>query len=176
MIPVLETTRLRLRPPSNDDLEAIYLLGSNPNVMRYISNGKTLNRIEAQSDLKNRISASQHHFGYWITELKNTREIIGWSALKPLNDTEEIEVGYRLKEEYWGKGYATEASRRLLQYGFRELNLPRIVSVALEENRASTRVMEKIGLQYERRDTFYGLECVLYAMNNANYFRTIAIK
>lgn len=175
MIPVLETTRLRLRPPHNDDLEAIYLLGANPKVMRYISNGKTLNRIEAQSDLKKRISASQLHLGYWITELKNTGEVIGWSALKQLDDTEEIEVGYRLMEEHWGKGYATEASRRLLQYGFRELNLPRIVSVALEENCASTRVMEKVGLQYEKKDTFYGIKCVLYALDKTDYFRNMAL-
>lgn len=173
MIPVLETPRLRLRPPRREDLEAIYLLGANPNVMRFISNGKTMSRMEARADLEKRIAASQHHFGYWITELKNTREVIGWTALKTLDNTREIEVGYRLLEEHWGKGYATEASRRLLQYGFQELKLPRIVAVALEENLASRRVMEKAGLQYQGKDIFYGFDCVIYALDRNHYFQNI---
>lgn len=173
MIPVLETARLRLRPPHSDDLDAIYRLGANPKVMRYITQGATLSRMETMADLEKRIAASQFDLGYWITELRHTGKIIGWSALKPLDNTPEIEIGYRLLEEYWNRGYATEASRCLLYYGFQQLQLPRIVAIALEENRASTRVMEKIGLRYETRGTFYGVECVVYALNRKSYLSNV---
>ena len=76
---------------------------------------------------------------------------------------------YRLLEAYWGKGYATEAGRRLVQYGFEQLYLPRIVAVALEANRASTRVLEKIGLQYDRKGVFYGFDCVVYTLERERY-------
>lgn len=154
------------------DLDAIYRLGKNPRVMQYITNGVTQSRMEAVADLKKRISASKNNLGYWVTELKETGEIIGWSALKPLDNTVDIEIGYRFLEEYWGKGYATEASRRLLHYGFHELRLPRIVAVALEDNQASTRVMEKIGLQYDRKDIYYNVECVVYKLERHAYLQS----
>lgn len=174
MIPVLETPRLRLRPPAANDLEPIYQLGKSSKVMRYITNGRTLDRTAAKADLEKRISASKSVLGYWITELKETGEVIGWTALKPLDNTSEIEIGYRYLEAYWGKGYATEASRRLLHYGFQELKLDKIVSIALKINRASTRVMEKIGLSYQKKARFYGHKCVYYTLLRADYLSKIA--
>ena len=169
MIPTFETARLRLRAPRPSDLDAIFRLGNNPNVMRYITNGVTQSRQEAKADLEKRIRSSQGKMGYWIVELKSTREIIGWAALKQLDNTEEIEIGYRLLEEFWGRGYATESTRRLLAYGFLELKLERIVSIAMETNRASTRVMEKTGLKFEKRGIFYETKCVYYAIDRKTY-------
>src|SRR5687768_8011989 len=86
--------------------------------------------------------------GIWATILKDTGSFIGASGLVYYDNTTEIEIGYRMLKEYWNKGYATEASLGLLDYGFRTLGLGKIVSSAHVENFASRRVMEKIGMSY----------------------------
>ncbi len=169
MLPTLETTRLRLRMPTMGDLNDIYLLGSNPTVMRYINGGKAESREEAKVNLEKRIQISKDVLGYWVTTEKIGNRTIGWMALKPLEETQEIEIGYRLLEEVWGKGYATEGGKMLLQYGFEQLNLPRIVAVARVANKASIRVMEKLGMHYEKTGKFYGVSCVYYAIDRNEY-------
>lgn len=173
MLPTLETPRLRLRMPTMDDLEDIYLLGSNPKVMLHINGGKAESREEAKTNLEKRIRISKDVLGYWITIEKSSDRIIGWMALKPLDETQEIEIGYRFMEEAWGKGYATEGGQRLIEYGFETLNLLRIVAVARVANKASTRVMEKLGMRYEKTGKFYGVSCVYYAINREDYVNSL---
>ena len=169
MLPTFETERLRLRPPTKDDLDNIFQLGSSTKVMRYISNGKTQTYAEARADLEKRIKASTGIFGYWITEEKETGAFIGWLALKKLDHTNNIEVGYRFLETFWGKGYATEGSKRLLDYAFDTLNLPEVVAIALPENKASIKVMEKLGMSYTGEGKFYGFQCVHYHINQKEF-------
>ena len=84
----------------------------------------------------------------WAVELKDTSQFVGAAGLVFHDDSEEVEVGYRFMKEHWGKGYATEAASALVKYGFEKLGLKKIVSFAHVDNRGSTRVMEKIGMQY----------------------------
>jgi len=174
MLPILETQRLRLRPINENDGDNIYKLSKNPNVMRYIRDGRTLDRKQAQGDLERRLRDNarleNRGLGYWAIEWKPQHDFVGWLAVKNLDDTEEIEIGYRIMEEFWGKGITTEASRRALQYAFEDLGLDRIVAVAMPENTASWRVMEKLGMQYEKDGSFYGSECVYYGMDKVHWF------
>ena len=170
MIPTFETERLRLRPPLKSDLDNIYRLGSSEKVMRYISNGKTQSYVEAKKDLDKRIRASANTFGYWVTEERYSGKFIGWLALKQLDTTKDIEVGYRFLEDFWGKGYATEGSKCLLEYAFATLKLPKVVAVALKENKASIKVMEKLGMQYIGEGEFYGFQCVQYEIIRKDFF------
>ncbi len=173
MLPLLETTRLRLRHPRSTDIENIYALGRNPNVMRYISKGKPQTRKEAEADLDRRIRISEEQGdkgqGFWFAEEKATGEFVGWFVLNNLDKSEEIEIGYRLLEEKWNKGYATEGSQRLLKYAFQKLKLPEVVAVALEENIGSTMVMKKIGMQYIKAAPFYGFDCVYYRITDKEW-------
>lgn len=84
-------------------------------------------------------------YGIWAAFLKENDEFIGWFALKPLPKTGEIEVGYRLLPQHWGKGYATEGTSALLKHGFDDLSLECVVAIAQLENKASRRVLEKAG-------------------------------
>ncbi len=170
MLPNLHTKRLVLRRPHLGDEESIYRLGSNPRVMQYITPGKTQTREQAKQDLTKRIAISANQpYGYWLVETKETTEFVGWVALKPLDQTTEMEVGYRFMEEMWGKGYATEAAMSVLQYGFLELGLDRIVGITLPENKRSARVLQKLGLSYEKTAVFYQTTCVYYALNRADW-------
>lgn len=169
MPPILHSQRLRLRPPRQSDLENIYRLGSNAQVMQYITPGRVQSRSEAASDLEKRIATTHQALGYWIVEHRETNAFIGWMALKALDQGPEIEIGYRFLAEHWGCGYATEGGRRILSYAFLVLRLDKVVAVAIEENRASTRVMEKLGMHFCRRGNFYGADCVCYEIQRAAF-------
>ena len=175
MLPVLETQRLTLRAPNHGDLHNIFRLGNSPAVMKFISQGKTQSLEEAKADLEKRIRLSDDRFGYWIVENKNSGAFIGWLALKPLDQTKEIEIGYRFLEEMWGQGYATEGSKRLLAYAFEDLKLKEVIAIAMEENKASVRVMEKVGMNFNGYGVYYNIQCVRYRILKEEY-KTLYVK
>jgi len=75
---------------------------------------------------------------------------VGWAGLAYLPEFDEVDLGYRFLPNFWGKGYATEASHEILTYGFDELELKRIIAIAMKENKASLRVMEKVGMEFDK--------------------------
>ena len=104
--------------------------------------------------------------GVFATEWISKQMFIGWTCLKYLDDTPEIELGYRYLTEYWGMGIATEASRALLHYGFNTLGVSKIVGITLPQNLASIRVLTKLGFTYVRRDHYYNKDVNLYELEN----------
>ncbi|MCI5081063.1 MAG: GNAT family N-acetyltransferase [Saprospiraceae bacterium] len=172
MPPILESKRMHLRPPRADDYEHIYRLGSSKAVMKYINGGIPQNRQEAKKDLEKRLKTANMPLGYWIAELKDQGDFLGWMCLKQLDNSPHIEIGYRFLEEYWGQGLATEGGQVILEYAFQQLKLERVLAVALEENQASTRVMEKLGLEKEGYDQYYGVDVVVYRISREDYLKT----
>lgn len=174
MLIEIETARLRLRQFRPDDLEPLSAMRADREVMRYIGNGEPHDRETTRAYLeRNRACWEQHGFGRWAVEFKDERTFAGWCGLALLDNTEEVEIGYGVAREYWGRGLITEAGRASLHYGFSTLGLPRIVAVALPENIASRRVMEKLGMKYVRPAFFYGVDVVYYAINRDDFLRTV---
>ena len=95
--------------------------------------------------------------------------LIGRCGLVHLDNTPEIEVGYLFAADCWGKAYATEAARAALDYGFTELDLDRIVAITRPENLASQRVLEKIGMRFERNARYYDMEVRYFSIPRARY-------
>ena len=144
---ILETERLILREFSEDDVETNYRLGLDPAVVRWTR--QPLDSLEHSLQIIRDFPMAdyrKHGFGRWVVALKSTGEMIGWSGLKFLEATREVDVGYRFLSEHWGKGYATESSRPCLEYGFKILGLDAIIAFALPDNAASIRVLTKLGL------------------------------
>ena len=81
---------------------------------------------------------------------KEDSALIGWSGLSYLEDTGEVEIGYGLAKPYWGRGLASEAAAATIKYGFEQLGLPRIVAIASPDNITSRRVLEKLGMKFEK--------------------------
>lgn len=164
MTTILETNRLRLREFEDSDVESLFALDSDPDVMRYISDGKTSTREHIEQAIPRVRAYYQEHagLGIWVAELKESREFIGWACLKHLDQTDLIEVGYRLMKEFWNQGYATEAAAALIQYGFDEHGLDKIVAITNPENKASQRVLEKCGLTRNGSGTYYGSDCLFF--------------
>jgi len=150
----LETKRLILRYLTAEDGENLYDLDSDPEVMRYLNNGRTHTRTEiAERVLPHYLD---HHarygdqYGFWAAIERTTGDFLGWFHFRPFRDApEEIELGYRLKRSAWGKGYATEGSRALIRRGFVEFGVDRIVADTLVGNVRSMRVMEALGMALE---------------------------
>lgn len=162
----IETSRLILRPFVLEDLEAFFLIRSDPEVMRYIRDGQPLSREETQRNLIQIIQHyCQHNFGFWAVIYKQTQTLIGYCGLKYLDQTSDVELGYMLAKDYWGLGLTTEGGKASLKYGFDELKLERIVAVAKPENLASRGVMENLGMVYVKTARYYNVDVVYYAIS-----------
>jgi ribosomal-protein-alanine N-acetyltransferase len=162
-LPPIETARLRLRMFRPEDLDAFAELLSDPEVMRYVGEGKPVDRKEAHKALISIIEHwRRHRFGRWVVEDKTTRKFVGFGGLRSLFGRPE--VVYHLAKAHWGKGLATELARASLRYGFEDHHFARIVAIAKPGNTASIHVMEKVGMHYETHTSYYGIDVVQYAI------------
>lgn len=166
---ILETNRLLLREFNISDAESFYELNLNPNVIKYTGNSAFRDINEAKSFLQNYSDYQKNGFGRWAVIQKSTQEFLGWCGLKYDENLDETDIGFRFFEHLWNKGFATESAKVCIDYGFEKLNLKTIVGRAMKENIASIKVLEKIGLQYERDFNFDGREGVIYSIKNKNY-------
>lgn len=148
---ILETERLLLREITLNDKEALFQLHTDPAVQKYTGEPLVESIEEMERAIQTRISDYvKYGYGRWATFLKEEMQFIGWAGLAYLPEFDEIDLGYRFSPQYWGKGYATEASRAILTYGFDALKLERIIAIAMKGNGASIRVMEKVGMAFDK--------------------------
>jgi RimJ/RimL family protein N-acetyltransferase len=148
----LETERMRLRRFTADEADLLIDLDSDPEVMRFISGGTPTDPDEIVTHVLPRQLqrySEGERYGMWAAELKGSGDFVGWFHLWPCRlEPHDVEVGYRLKRAFWGRGLATEGTVALIRKGLEEYGLPRIVARTLKANRASQRVMEKAGMRY----------------------------
>ena len=161
---LLDTERLRLREFRASDVDPLYRLNSDPRVMRYIGNGSIDTRESAERAVFRSMKYYRNYpgLGVWPAEDGTTGAFVGWFCLKYVPQTVEIEVGYRLAPDAWGRGYATEGARALLRYGFDELGLDRIIGLTHPDNAASQRVLQKAGLADAGWGRYYGRRLRLF--------------
>ena len=155
---ILETDRLLLREYVEEDADAFFKLNSDPQVLRFVPDKALPNVEQARQILIDHPIADyrKHGFGRGACILKSTGENIGFAGLKYLEELGEVDVAYRLMPTYWGQGLATEAALASVRYGFADLGLKRIIGLAMPENIASVRVLEKSGLRFVETVTFWG--------------------
>ena len=167
---MLETNRLLHRKFTLDDLDELVELRSDSEVNKYLGGARLQNPEAIAKRLQVYIDCYDK-FGFGSTAMiwKETGEMIGWSGLMPLEDTGEIEVGYGLIKKFWGMGIGYETAYAWLDFGFNQAGLTRIVAIAQPENTGSWRIMEKCGMHYEKTETHYGFECLLYAISRVEF-------
>jgi ribosomal-protein-alanine N-acetyltransferase len=163
---ILETERLILRTWTPDDAEAAFSIYRSAEVMRFLGTGLPDQLIEDVAARIQRFLAHQelHGFGLWPMIEKKCGAMVGVCGLKHLDDGPEIEVGYHLAREAWGKGFASEAARAVLQYGYETLKIPHIVAVIHPDNIGSQRVMGRIGMRYVRMGRYYNKDVMVYEL------------
>ena len=156
--PTLHTRRLILRPWREADLGPFAAMNADPAVMEFFP--RPLDREE--SDLavaRIREHFDRHGFGPWAVEVPGIADFIGFVGLAVVSRfeapfTPAVEVGWRLARAHWGRGYATEAARAALAFGFDELELDEIVSFTVPANVRSRAVMERLGMTHSPDDDF----------------------
>jgi RimJ/RimL family protein N-acetyltransferase len=155
----LHTCRIRLVPLSDDHLEHEVELDSDPEVMRYLGNGRARGREEVEACHQSRLAAAGRvpGLGFWAGFVDG--DFVGWWILEPPERTDQgpiegqAELGYRILSRHWGKGLASEGARELIRYGFEKLGLTRVFAETMTVNVGSRATMAAVGLHYVR--TFY---------------------
>ncbi len=153
LIKPFETQRLQLRPLQKSDSARLFLLDSNPDVMKYVGQ-PVLTKPEESEKVIEMIQAQYEKFGvgrYAVVE-KQSELLIGWCGLK--FNTENVngyqnfyELGYRFLPEFWGKGYAKESSRGFIEKAFNEIKIDTLYAYAHSENAASNSALQKLGFE-----------------------------
>jgi RimJ/RimL family protein N-acetyltransferase len=157
MYPTLETRRLRLRVWREHDLAPFATLNADPRVMEFLP--QRLDRAGSDAFASGiRDHFARHGFGLWAVEAQGVANFIGFVGLSipsfQAHFMPSVEIGWRLAHEYWGHGYATEAARAALAFGFRDLALDEIVSFTVPPNWRSRRVMERLRMKTSASDDF----------------------
>ncbi len=154
---MIKTDRLILRPWHEGDLQTFAELNADTRVMEHFPSIRTFKEtVKEYESIQEHFKT--HGYGWWAVSEKDKTKFIGFIGLRyidfPAPFTPAIEVAWRLKFDYWGKGYATEGAIASLDYGFKVLKLPEIISFTSVSNIRSQAVMERIGMHHDPKDDF----------------------
>ncbi len=163
---LIETERLHLRELHVGDAAHFYALNSNPNVLKYTGDTAFESITEAEHFLRNYHEYEINGYGRWAVLDKFSGEFLGWCGLKYVAEVDETDIGFRFFENHWNKGLATESAKACLHYGFEQLNLKSIIGRAMAENRASIKVLEKLGMHFETEFDFERHRGLIYRIEN----------
>ena len=149
---VIKTERLVLRRLAIDDAEFIVELLNQPSFLRYIGDKEVRNNADAVRYIQDGPLASYERFGFglYLVELKETGVPMGICGLLKRDSLPDVDVGFAFLPSYWSQGYAFEAAAAVMTYGRDVLGLRRIVAITSPDNEGSIRLLEKLGLRFER--------------------------
>ena len=166
----LRTERLALRPFVRDDLVNLHQLWTNPGVRKYLWDDKIIPRERVQEEIESSLNNFElHGYGHWALLLHGDSALAGFCGLKPSIEPAAAELYYALAPEYWGQGVVVEAAVAVLHHGFQERKLARVRAGTDPPNTASIRVMEKLGMSFERRTLVNGLDVIYYTLTREQF-------
>jgi len=171
----IETERLFMREIVEEDVHDMFELDNNVNVHKYLGNNPVQNLEKSKKIIEDiRGQYERNGIGRWAVIKKGSNEFLGWSGLKyedhDINDKQGYyDIGYRFKEQYWGKGYATECAVASLEYGFTKMNWDKICAAAQIANVGSNKVLQKIGLKFIEEFDYRNTACNWYELTKAEW-------
>lgn len=166
----LETARLRLRTFTHGDSFELSSITRDPEVMRFIGEGRPISPEETAVNLESIINAFRRRgFGRWAVVHKELGRLIGYCGFSANNAAAGVELAYLLARPFWGRGLATEAARACLRYAFEELRLPSVSAITRPGNQRSRRVMEHLGMKFLREEVYLSYDCVHYSIERREF-------
>ena len=170
----VETDRFILRDIEESDVQGIFDLDSDPDVLTYIGTPAIKTLDEAYDIIKYiRNQYAENGIGRWAVIDKETSDFVGWSGLKYeqdlRSDFDYYDIGYRLRPEYWGKGIASETALECLRFGFDQMNLDAICGAAEVRHKVSNHILQKIGLSFTEQFEFEGIPVNFYGIKRADW-------
>ena len=165
-LPLLETARLTLRPFRLDDLDALHRLWTDPQVRKYLWDDEAITRERVESLVHTSLTSfDDHGFGLWAVWPREDEALIGFCGFWFFHEPPRLELLYGMSPSHWHKGLATEAARAMINYGFKELSLQRVEASTDAANVLSSKVMERAGMSFWKRETTNGLDTVYFAIS-----------
>jgi RimJ/RimL family protein N-acetyltransferase len=169
-IPTIAISRLILRPFTEEDIDPLHQILIGKDVLRYFPKTDPPRREQVERMVfRLREHWAEYGYGLWAVESRSTGELMGRSGLQYLPETDEVEVDFILGRKFWGQGFATEAGRTGVRYGFEALAVKNIVGIVHLENGASQRVLEKLGMTLKKRAQYFGMDCYRYGIDHSSY-------
>ena len=163
----IESARLRLEPYELKHIDGLRAMDSDVEIMRYIGDGTIKTHEQTVASIERvQLRWRQRGYSWWAIIEKETAEVIGAACLQHLAnlDGAPLELGWRLRKEQQGKGYATEAAKAIIYFAVERFNAAHLVAVAHPENLASHKVMQRLGMTYVGIEEHYDQPCVVYEL------------
>lgn len=163
--PTIETSRLLLRGWRRQDFRPHAEMSADPEVMRYLGRGRTLSQAQTSMEIAVHFAHwGLRGYGQWALERKQDGASIGRAGLWNPPGWPGTEVGWKLTREAWGQGYATEAGQAAIDWTWRSIDVPKLISLIQPENAASIRVAERLGMRHARDSVLKGQQIVIYEL------------
>ena len=159
---IIETERLLLREFNATDAPSFFDLNNHEEVMRFTGGVVFKNLEESEALIANYTHYQVYGYGRWTVVEKKSNDVLGWCGLKYHPEEGYVDLGYRIHYKYWGNGFGTEAAQACLDYGFETLGIKEVVGRISMENKASIRVLEKIGMKFWKKAPCEGIEDSLF--------------
>ncbi len=169
MQPIISTKRLYLREFSTNDIEDLYELNSDSEVLKFTGDEPFHSILEAEEFLNNYAAYKTTGLGRWAVINKEDHSFLGWCGLKYHSNDRVVDLGYRFKREYWKNGYATEAAKGCIDYAFQIQKFSKLVAHAHIDNVVSHHVLEKLGFSFIKEFDYQGIDAKLYNLKNPDY-------
>ena len=166
----ITTRRLILQNFQLEDLDQLAPIMADPKGMRFSRTGHCLSVLETKEKIKSFIASYEKFgFGKWAVSSREHNQLIGYCgiAMETIDGKDEKELGYRLDSRFWNQGLATEAAKAATQYAFERFKILYILGIVDRKNKASLRVLEKLGMKYAKDTRFHGAEMAVYSLERA---------
>jgi ribosomal-protein-alanine N-acetyltransferase len=169
----IQTPRLKIETWEQEDIEIAQSLWGDPKVMEFIDVRGGLNRIQVEEKLRQEIDR-QNKYGvqYWKVTVNATGGVVGCCGLRPYElENQVYEIGFHIMSRYWGKGYATEAAKAVINYAFNEMKIPKLFAGHNPKNSTSQKMLMKLGFEFIGSE-FYkptGLQHPSYELKNPRF-------
>jgi ribosomal-protein-alanine N-acetyltransferase len=175
-IPTITTQRLVLRPFTERDIDPLFQILQQPDIMRYFPPQPRPPNPPPRATAERLITGQlgdweKNGYGWWAVELVDKPGLLGWCGLGYLPESDETEVAYLLRKKVWGQGLATEGAKASLAFGFEHFRFPLVIGLTHPDNIASQRVLEKCGLQFVEEKVYFGIDCYRYVLERDNWTR-----
>lgn len=166
----IKTERLKLRPCTMDDVDAIHQIWTDAGVRKYLWDDNVISREETSSVIEKSFEYFRtKDFGLWAVVPLDEDRIIGFCGFWFFHEPPQLELLYGIITDHWGKGFATEAARAMLRLGFEEFGFQEVVASTDAPNTASVRVMEKLGMNFLKRQDSEGLDTIFYSIRREDF-------
>ena len=174
---LIETQRLLLVPFAADDVEALHELWTDPDVRRYLWDDVVIPRSTAEEIVASSArDFAERGFGFWALYARDgSEDLMGFCGFRRFEGSDTPELLYGILPRYWGRGFVTEAGHAVIRHGFEHCGFERILGATDTPNQSSVRVMQRLGMVFDVRREFHGLDTVFYTLSPEDYADHLAL-